>query len=118
MKKYLFVLRRLPSRGNHVVEALDMILTTAAFDQKVSLLFADDGVLQLKSGQQPEAMGLKDSSAIFKALEVYDVHDLYAESESLAARGLAPDDLILPVRMIGRRDIASLLQAHEVLIPD
>lgn len=118
MKKYLFVMRRMPNRGNHVQEALDMILTAAAFDQKVSLLFADDGVLQLKRGQLPETMGLKDSPAIFKALEIYDVHDLYAESESLVARGLAAEDLILPVRVIARQDVASLLQAHDVLIPD
>jgi tRNA 2-thiouridine synthesizing protein C len=118
MKKYLFVLRRVPHNGNHVQETLDMLLTTAAFDQAVSVLFVDDGVLQLKTQQNPAAMGLKDTAAIFGALEIYDVNALYAEIESLRARGLAVEDLILPVQAINRSEVNQLMRRHEVLIPD
>ena len=95
-----------------------MLLTAAAFDQPVSVLFVDDGVFQLKSGQNPEVLGLKDTSAIFRALAVYDVNDLYIEQESLQARGLDPADLILPVQVIARNEVNALMQRHQVIIQD
>lgn len=118
MKKYLFIMRHLPHHGSHVQEALDMMLTTAAFDQQVGVLFIDDGVLQLKAGQNPAAMALKDTAAVFGALEIYDVHDLYVEAESLQARGLDVGDLILPVKLISRSEISSLMRGHDVIVAD
>ncbi len=81
MKKFIFVLRQPPHNGVQVQEMLDIILTTAAFDQPVSILLLDDGVFQLKNGQNPKCAGLKDTAAIFHALEIYDVNDVYAEVE-------------------------------------
>lgn len=118
MKRYLFVMRRLPHDGSQLQEALDAILTAAAFDQKVALLFADDGVWQLKKHQQPSELALKDSPAIFKALAIYDVNDLYVERESLQARGLNTDDLILPVTLVARREVNRVMSGYDVLIPD
>ncbi|MDD1622108.1 MAG: sulfurtransferase complex subunit TusC [Methylococcaceae bacterium] len=117
MKKYLFVLRRLPHDGNYVQEILDMLLTTAAFDQQVSVLFADDGVLQIKTRQNSAAAGFKDTAAVFGALDIYGVSALYVEIESLQARGLAIEDLILPVQPIKRREVNQLMLQHEILIP-
>lgn len=117
MKRYLFVLRKPPHSGAQVQEMLDIILTTAAFDQHVSLLLLDDGVFQLKDNQHPEIAGLKDTAAIFKALEIYDVTDIYAELESLQERGLKPGDLSLPVQEIYRKDVAELMQRFDVVFP-
>lgn len=118
MKNYLFIMRQPTHNGSRVQETLDMILTTAAFDQAVSVLFCDDGVLQLKRGQNPAALKLKDTASIFTALEIYDVTAIYAEQESLAARGLTADDLILPVQILPRAEINQLMTRHQVLIPD
>ncbi len=118
MKKYLFVMRHLPHVGSHVQEALDQMLTTAAFDQKVSVLFLDDGVLQLKRGQNPELLSAKDTAAIFNALSIYDVNRLLVESESLASRGLQVEDLILPVELVSRRQVNAFINHHDIVIPD
>ncbi len=118
MKNYLFVLRRAPHSGSHVQEMLDVILTTAAFDQKVSLLLLDEGVFQLKKDQQAEKYASKDTAAIFKALEIYDVHDIYAEMESLQDFGLKPSDLLLPVKERFRKDVAGLMQQFEIVFTD
>jgi tRNA 2-thiouridine synthesizing protein C len=117
MKKYLFVMRHLPHVSSHVQETLDQLLTTAAFDQAVSVLFVDDGVLQLKTGQNPLQMGLKNTAAIFQALELYDVNLLYVETESLISRGMTVHDLILPVKLIPRAEVNALLQRHAIVIP-
>lgn len=118
MKTYLFVMRHPPHVSSHAQETLDQILTTAAFDQAVSVLFLDDGVCQLKTGQNPQGMALKNTAAMFTALELYEVNDVFVEAESLADRGLSVADLILPVRSIPRADVNRLIQRHDVVIPD
>ncbi|WP_340123186.1 sulfurtransferase complex subunit TusC [Methylobacter svalbardensis] len=115
MKRYLFVLRKPPHSGAQVQEMLDIILITAAFDQHVSILLLDDGVFQLKNGQNPEIAGMKDTASIFKALEIYDVNDIYTEVESLQERGLKPGDLCLPVQEFYRKDIAGLMKRFDVV---
>jgi tRNA 2-thiouridine synthesizing protein C len=115
MKKYLFILRKPVHSGAQVQEMLDIVLTTAAFDQQVAILLLDDGVFHLKNGQQPGIAGMKDTAAIFKALEIYDVHDIYTEVESLQERGLKPGDLCLPVQEFYRKDIAGLMKRHDVV---
>jgi len=115
MKKFLFVLRKPAHSGALLQEMLDIILTTAAFDQPVSILLLDDGVFQLKKNQYPENLGMKDTAAIFKALELYDVNDLYIETESLQERGLKQSDLCLPARTLCRKDIAGLMKQFDVV---
>lgn len=115
-KKFLFIFRLPPHQGCLTQETLDTLLTAAAFDQSVSLLFADAGVFQLKAQQIPEPMEKKDTLAIFRALEIYDVTQLYVEVESLQESGLKPADLCLPVMEYYRKDIAGLMQQHDVLI--
>ena len=116
MKKFLFVLRKPPHNGAQAQEMLDIILTPAAFDQPASILLLDDGVFQLKNSQNPKGAGLKDTAAIFHALEIYDVHEVYAEVESLQERGLKPGDLCLPVQECYRKDIAGLMKRFDVLV--
>lgn len=115
MKNYLFVLRKPAHSGALVQEMLDTILTTAAFDQKVSILLLDDGVFQLKNGQHPESAGMKDTAAIFKALEIYEINTIYTEVESLLERGLKSADLCLPVQAFYRKDIAGLMKRFDVV---
>ena len=90
-------------------ENLDLMMTVAAFDQSVRVLFLDDGVFSLKSGQIHPNPLVKPSASMFSALEVYDVKELFVEVESLVERGLAVENLILPARPIHRTEIASLI---------
>ncbi|MEY3882296.1 MAG: hypothetical protein RIQ94_3092 [Pseudomonadota bacterium] len=114
-KRYLFVLRKAAHSGVYAQEMLDIILTTAAFDQAVSILLLDDSVFQLKKHQYSEKHDMKDIAAIFSALEIYDVKNIYAENESLQERGLSADDLCLPIQLIVRRDTPELMQQFDVI---
>jgi len=116
MKKILFIMRTAPHSGILLQEKLDVILTAAAFDQQVALLFLDDGVFQLKKRQQAEKHGLKETASIFNALEIYDVTEIYTEVESLQDRGLKPNDLTLPVKEYYRKDINQLIKQYDVVI--
>lgn len=115
-KRFLFVMRSIPRAGARIGESLDMIMTAAAFDQAVRLLMLDDGVFLLKRGQRPEAGGLKPVAPLFEALALYDVEDVWVERESLRERHLAAEDLVVPVRVVERANIAGLTADHDVVI--
>lgn len=115
-KKFLFVMRKAPHDGIWVQEMLDMILTAAAFDQPVKLAFLDDGVFQLKKGQAPGCLALKDIAPIFQVFDLYDVEDLFVEQESLAERGLCRDDLVIPAQLFPRERFADLLIEQDVIV--
>ena len=93
-----------------------MILTAAALDQKVRLLFLDDGVFQLKASQQPEIIWFKQLTPIYSALSLYDVDELWVEHESLRERNLENAELILPVRLMARSQVGDFLAAHDVVM--
>lgn len=110
------MLRKPAHTGVLLQETLDMILTVAAFDQPVALLLLDDSVFHLKNNQQAESLGIKDTAAMFNALACYDVHDIYAEAESLAERGISETDLFLSVTVLYRTEIANLMRQFDLVI--
>lgn len=115
-KRFLFIMRRPPQAGCRVRETLDMILTTAAFEQPVSLLFMDDGVFQLKRGQRPAAAGLQPVAPLFEALALYDVRAVLAERESLAERGLSEADLLIQVEPVARTEVGALIAGQDIVV--
>ncbi len=94
IKKFLYVNRKAPYGTVYALESLEVVLIGAAFDQDVSLIFMDDGVFQIKKGQDTEASGMKNFSPTYNALGDYDINKIYVEKESLEARGLTIDDLM------------------------
>ena len=93
-KKFLYINRKAPHGTIYALESLEVVLIGAAFEQDVSLAFIDDGVFQLMNGQDTSGVGIKNFSKTYRALGDYDVRKLYVERESLAERGLAPEDLM------------------------
>ncbi len=93
-KNFLFVNRKAPYGTVYALEALEVVLISAAFEQTVSLAFIDDGVYQITKGQNSKETGMKNFSPTFRALGDYDITKLYVSIESLAERGLTVDDLM------------------------
>jgi len=116
VKKFLYVNRRLPHGTAYAIESLETVLIGAAFDQDVSVLFIDDGVYQIKKDQSPESLEMKNFSKTFRALEMYDVEKLYVEQESLDARGLKADDLLVDVEVLPGSEIKSLIDQQDVIL--
>jgi tRNA 2-thiouridine synthesizing protein C len=116
VKKFMFVNRRAPYGTVYALEGLEVVLISAAFDQDVSLAFLDDGVYQLVKGQQTKGVDMKNFSPTYRALEDYDINKLYVEKESLDARGLSEDSLIVPVQVVSQTQMAELMEQQNVLI--
>jgi tRNA 2-thiouridine synthesizing protein C len=115
-KKFMFVNRTAPYGSVYALESLEVVLITAAFDQDVSLVFVEDGVWQLKRGQQTKGIETKNFSPAYRALEGYDVEKLYVERESLAARGLAEADLLVDVRVLSSQELGALMDEQDVVL--
>ena len=116
IKKFAFVNRKAPYGTVYALESLEVVLISAAFDQDVSLVFVDDGVYQLKKGQATKAVGMKNFSPTYRALEGYDIEKLYVEKESLEARGLSEDDLLVPVEVLTSEEMATLMDEQDAVL--
>ena len=116
IKKFMYVNRKAPYGTVYALESLEVVLIAAAFEQDVSMAFIDDGVYQLKKGQDTQGIGMKNFSPTYRALEGYDVEKLYVEAESLAERGLSEDDLLVPVEVMGRDALAALMDEQDVIL--
>lgn len=115
-KKFLFVMQRAPHGSSNAQEALDLLLTTAAFEQEVSVLLLDDGVFLIKKGQEPDRIDSKDVAPVFLSFELYDVRRVMVEQESLQERGLNSSDLVLPVETIPSCRIGALIAGHDRVV--
>ena len=116
VKRFMFVNRKPPYGTVYALESLETVLISAAFDQDVSVVFADDGVFQLKKGQDTKDINMKDFSSTFRALDGYDVEKLYVEKESLEARGLTKDDLVVDVEVLSSDELSEIMAAQDVVI--
>ena len=116
VKKFLYVNRKAPYGTIYALESLEVVLIGAAFEQDVSLAFIDDGVYQLTKGQDTKGLEVKNFSPAFRALEDYDVTKLYVDEESLRARGLAVEDLAVPVEVVSAERMAEIMESQDVVL--
>jgi len=116
VKRFMYVNRRAPYGTIYALECLEVVLIAAAFDQDCSVVFVDDGVCQLKKKQDTTGIGMKNFSSTYRALDDYDVEKIYVEKESLEARGLTADDLVIPVEVVAAADLREIMAQQDVVI--
>lgn len=115
-KKILFLHSKPPYGTFYPQEAFDVALMAAAFNLHVSLAFLEDGVFQLVNGQNSTAIDRKPLSAMYQSLAIYDIKDIFVETESLLKRGFVAADLALPVTLLTTKEFTQLMQQQDVLL--
>lgn len=118
MMRCLFVFRYGPVGGSRAQETFDLMLTLAAFDQKVESLLLDDGVLHLLPGQQIQDLAWCHVPALWQELELYGIEPPLVEHESLLERGLDRSSLLIPVRVVQRDTLPELFENFDRLMGD
>ncbi len=108
--------RHAPYGNSLAREALDVALTFAAFDHAVSLLFLDDGVLQLLPEQAPDAATQKSIAKILQSLALYEIDNIYADASAMHQRGVTMENSILLVTPLDAAALADLMQQHETVL--
>jgi tRNA 2-thiouridine synthesizing protein C len=102
-----------PYGSSNGQESLDMAMAMSNFSQDVSVFFIEDGVFQLLLSQAPAAIDAKAYHKTFKALEFYDIENIYVCSQSLAQRGIQSSQLCIPVTLIEHDDLSGLLASQQ-----
>ncbi|MFQ5938243.1 MAG: sulfurtransferase complex subunit TusC [Acidiferrobacterales bacterium] len=115
-KRFMLINRRAPHGTVYALEAVEVALVGGAFAQDVSVVFLDDGVFQLRKGQDTSQAEMKNFSPTYGALEHYDVDKIYVEQESMHERGLTQRDLIVPVRVLDRSELTELMEQQDVIL--
>jgi len=116
IKKMMYVNRTAPYGTVYALEALEVVLIGAAFEQDVSMVFIDDGVFQLKKDQDTDGIEMKNFSKTYRALEMYDVEKLYVDKQSLEERGLTEDDLLVDVEIKTTDELTALMEDQDVVM--
>ena len=115
-RRIAFLNRRGPHGSIHALEGLEVVLMGAAFEQPVCLVFVDDGVFALCRGQDTRTLGVKDFARAYPALVDYELERVVVERESMRARGLSPEDLLLEVEVLDGAGISELLDSAHVVL--
>lgn len=117
MSNKILVMQRHAPYGNSIArDGLDYILTCAAYDQELSVIFMGDGVFQLIANQEPANIQLKTHLGVLELFELYDISRVYAVREDLLERHIAPDMLGIKVIEIDRQEVGHLIQQqHQVI---
>lgn len=130
VKKFCYMNRKAPYGTIYALESLEVVLIAAAFDQDISLVFADDGVFQLTKNQDTDGIGMKNFSKIYSALGDYDIKKIYVEKESLEERGLSTADLQElkyededddwaekeSLFVVGREELANIISEQDIVL--
>ena len=117
-KTCLFINRRSPYGSSHAQEALDMAYALSAFEHKVSLVFMDDGVLQIMRDQNPSEIGMKNISPTFRSWEDYEIEHIYVEKESLQMRGMNQADLLIETEIIEADQLGKIMEKQDFIFND
>ncbi|MCB2100444.1 MAG: DsrE family protein [Rhodobacterales bacterium] len=126
-KNFMFLNRKAPYGTIYALEILEMILISAAFEQNTTVAFMDDGVYQIKKGQNTKALGMKNFSPMYGVVEmekedaeededVEMVWRIVVEQESMEARGLSPEDLVLDVEVLPAAEFGALMAQQDVIL--
>lgn len=115
-KSVLLISRQAPWGGISAAEALDIALAAGAFDLPLSILFMDDGVLQLLEQQQSQILEQKDLSANLQALPMFGIEQLYVAQQCLNQRGLADSPLALAADQLDDQQIQQLIRQHDYVV--
>lgn len=115
-KRFMCINRRAPHGTIYALEGLEVVLMGAAFEQDISVVYLDDGVYQLKKGQDTTDSSIKNFSPTYRALASYGVEKLYVETASMEERGLSEHDLIVSVKMISGAELTELMEQQDVIL--
>ena len=121
MKRILYLLRQSPGEFLKSLETLQSAVVSSIFEQKVSLLFRDEGVRQLIAnprGELAPAAAAETWQTTLAEADSYGITDIYACEGSLAIRKISVDDLLVPVQTLSEADQTALISSHDVVLSD
>lgn len=97
-------------------EQLDLALLCGASEQSATLLFMDQGVLQLLPQQTPHDR--KPYTRAFAVLDDFDLPTPYVAQSSLQRFGLSNTPLCCDIQLIDDATVSRIIQQHSIIFSD
>lgn len=94
-------------------EALDMAMATAAFDQKVSIVFLQDAIYQLLNASDARSLEAKPHSGVINALPLYDIDGIYYLARDRQVRQISESDLVSHAAVISPSVLQELMSSAD-----
>jgi tRNA 2-thiouridine synthesizing protein C len=127
IRNFMFVNRKAPYGTIYALEVLESVLISAAFEQNALIVFIDDGVFQIKKGQDTKAVNMKNFSPTYRIIEDEKVDAdedpdmdmvwrIIVEKESMESRGLTPEDFVVEVEVLSSEELSLLMDKQDVVI--
>ena len=113
MKKITVIVRNLPLNTRRNSEALRMSVGLTLREDKVTVVFMDDGVYSATLAK-PELIGSPTLKKEFEALQMMNC-TMLADKKSLEKRGIK--NLVPNVKAAGRDEIVRTLTGSDIVIP-
>ncbi|MCZ7381159.1 MAG: DsrE family protein [Candidatus Methanoperedens sp.] len=113
MKKIAVIVRNLPLNTRRNAEALRMSVGLTLREDKVTVIFMDDGVYSA-TRTKPELINLKPLSKEFEALSMLKC-PMLADKISMKKRGIST--LTANVRAIEREELVKTITESDIVIP-
>jgi tRNA 2-thiouridine synthesizing protein C len=115
-KRILIVMKHSPYGSSLAKAAVDVALATAAFEQRVDLLFAGDGVLQLMPGQDSHSLGKKNIGRQLGSLPLYDIERVYVDAEAAARYNLDTASTPVATELLNPTEMHQLMVDYDHLL--
>lgn len=115
-KKILFAFRHAPYGNNLARDGIDAVLAASVYDQALSVLFMDDGIFQLTRQQNSVGIEEKNIEQLLSAFELYDIHQIYVCSDSLAIRGMTVEDLNMGGELLSTEEVHQLFTEQDHIL--
>jgi len=109
MGNIAMILKRSPYGDINAAEAVRHALGAVSGELSVDLILMDGGVMLAKKGQDDAGTGFTNLEDTLKDCLNMGVA-VYADLASLKAQGLASNDLVENVKMVGAKEIAGLVK--------
>jgi len=113
-KNLLFIFRSAPYSSPMAQEGLDALMAAAIFDQNVSVIFMSDGVWQLQPNQRPSAG--KNMEKMLRALEMYNINQLYVQTSALQERRINPQYLSINCTQVTDSEIRQIMSGADHIL--
>ncbi len=113
MKKIAVIVKNLPMNTQRNAEALRMSVGLTLREDKVTVIFLDDGVYSATQ-TKPEMIKLKPSSKEFEALSMLKC-PMLADKLSMQKRSIST--LVTNVRAIEREELIKKITESDIVIP-
>lgn len=113
MKSLLIIQTTAPYNCQQAELGLDVLTSSTTVFESVNVLFQNKGLRQLLTDQAPQQH--KRFTDLYKALELYDINQIYVNQCDMKAHKFSRQDFIVNTVPLADIEIAQLIKKHDLV---